>query len=211
VVAVLSMPPPEGKAATSKRFTVTDFRSILPDASALILIYICISFISPTISWFLQSLGVPDERLLLYTTAATVLNGIAYAVATPALTRVITDRTLPLLPTAAAAIIMATAFAVSPIQFIALRVATGAVQAGIPPNLLGGKSGRKGASMGFLNSARFLGMAIGPYMATAILGTGEQPRPFYMFSAMALMSLVSSAVIYVTHRHPKGEATPATE
>jgi DHA1 family multidrug resistance protein-like MFS transporter len=210
VVAVLSMPPPEAKGATSRHFTVADFKSILPDASALILIYICISFISPTVSWFLQSLGVPDEQLLLYTTAATVLNGLAYAIATPTLTRVITDRTLPLLSTAAAAIIMATAFAVSPIQFIALRVATGAVQAGIPPNLLGGKSGRKGAGMGFLNSARFMGMAIGPYMATAILGTGEPPRPFYMFTVMALMSLVSSAVIYMTHRHPKVAVTQTT-
>jgi MFS family permease len=89
---------------------------------------------------------------------------------------------------------------VSPIQFIALRVAIGAVQAGIPPNLLGGRSGRKGTGMGFLNSARFLGMAIGPYMATAILGTGEPPRPFYMFAVMALISLISSAFIYATHR-----------
>jgi DHA1 family multidrug resistance protein-like MFS transporter len=200
VVAVLSMPPPEGKEASSKRFTAEDFRSILPDFVALILIYVCISFIAPTISWFLETLGVPYEQLLLYTTAATILNGLAYAIATPTLTRLITDRTLPLLSTAAAVIIMATAFVVSPIQFIALRVAIGAVQAGIPPNLLGGRSGRKGTGMGFLNSARFLGMAIGPYMATAILGTGEPPRPFYMFAVMALISLISSAFIYATHR-----------
>jgi hypothetical protein len=132
---------------------------------------------------------------------------LAYAVATPTLTKSITDRTLPVLSTVAAVFIAATAFVVSPIQFIALRVAIGAVQAGIPPNLLGGKSGRKGTGMGFLNSARFLGMAIGPYMATAILGTGEQPRPFYMFSAMALISLVSSAFIYMTHRHPKSSTS----
>ena len=153
-------------------------------------------------------MGVPDEQLLLYTTAATILNGIAYAIATPTLTRMITDRTLPLLSTVAAVIIMATAFVVSPIQFIALRVAIGAVQAGIPPNLLGGKSGRKGTGMGFLNSARFLGMAIGPYMATTILGTGEAPRPFYMFAVMALISLISSVFIYATHRHPKGHVAP---
>jgi len=206
VVAVLSMPPPEGKGASSKRFTVEDFRSILPDFVALILIYICISFIAPTISWFLETLGVPYGQLLLYTTAATILNGIAYAIATPTLTRLITDRTLPLLSTVAAMIIMATAFVVSPIQFIALRVAIGAVQAGIPPNLLGGRSGRKGTGMGFLNSARFLGMAIGPYMATVILGTGEPPRPFYMFAVMALISLISSAFIYATHRH-RAQAT----
>jgi DHA1 family multidrug resistance protein-like MFS transporter len=139
IVSILNMPPPESKGMTHKRFTIIDFRSILPDSTALILIYICISFIAPTISWYLKTLGVPDEQLLLYTTAATILNGIAYAIATPILTKMITDRTLPLLSTVAAVFIMATAFVVSPIQFIVLRVAIGAVQAGIPPNLLGGK------------------------------------------------------------------------
>ena len=201
VVALLGMPPPEGREGAFKGFTADDFRSILPDFAALILIYTGISFIAPTISWFLETLGVPYEQLLLYTTAATILNGMAFAIATPTLTRVITDRTLPLLPAVAAVIIMATAFAASPIQFIALRVALGAVQAGIPPNLLGGKSGRKGAGMGFLNSARFMGMAMGPYMATAILGSGEAPRPLHMFAVMAMISLISSAFIYATHRH----------
>jgi len=210
LVAVLSLPPPENKEAPSRRFTADDFRLILPDFTALILVYMCISFISPTISWFLQSLGTPDEQLLLYTTVATILNGVAYAIATPALTKMVTDRTLPLLSTAASVIILATAYAVNPIQFIALRVAIGAVQAGIPPNLLGGKSGRKGAGMGFLNSARFLGMAIGPYLATAILGTGEPPKPLYMFTTMALMSLVSSIFIYYTHRPKKGAITIST-
>lgn len=53
--------------------------------------------------------------------------------------------------------------------------------------------------MGFLNSARFLGMAIGPFMATSILGSGEPPRPFYMFATIAGMSLVAAIFIYMTH------------
>ena len=207
IVSILNMPPPESKGMTHKRFTIIDFRSILPDSTALILIYICISFIAPTISWYLKTLGVPDEQILLYTTAATILNGIAYAIATPILTKMITDRTLPLLSTVAAVFIMATAFVVSPIQFIVLRVAIGAVQAGIPPNLLGGKSGRKGTSMGFLNSARFLGMAIGPYIATVILGSGEAHRSFFMFATMALISLISSLFLFITHRHSDIEVT----
>jgi MFS family permease len=94
---------------------------------------------------------------------------------------------------------MATAFVFNPIQFIALRIIIGAVQAGIPPNLLGGKSGRKGTGMGFLNSARFLGMAIGPVLATTILGDGVAPRPFYMFAVIAGISVVAAVFIYVTH------------
>ncbi len=188
------------KESETRSFNFADFKSLLPDIVALILIYICISFLAPAISWFLSSLGVPDDQLLLWTTAATVLNGLAYAVATPVMTKAITDRTMPLLSVGAAVAIMATAFVFNPIQFIALRIIIGAVQAGIPPNLLGGKSGRKGTGMGFLNSARFLGMAIGPIMATTILGDGVAPRSFYMFAVMAGISLVAAVFIYMTHK-----------
>jgi MFS family permease len=54
--------------------------------------------------------------------------------------------------------------------------------------------------MGFLNSARFLGMAIGPIMATTILGDGTGQRPFYMFAIMAGVSIVAAVFIYLTHR-----------
>jgi hypothetical protein len=100
---------------------------------------------------------------------------------------------------------MATAFVVNPVQFIALRILIAAIQAGIPPNLLGGKSGTRGTGMGFLNSARFLGMAIGPFMATSILGNGEPPQPFNMFATMAGMSLVAAVFIYYTHTRKMAE------
>jgi DHA1 family multidrug resistance protein-like MFS transporter len=199
VVSILSMPPPEAKKSDARRFTFEDFKLILPDVVALVLVYTSISFIAPTISWFLESLGIPYEQLLLFTTVATVLNGLAFAVATPLMTKVITDRSLPILSVGAGVAIMATAFVVTPIQFIALRVLIGAMQAGIPPNLLGGKSGMRGTGMGFLNSARFLGMAIGPFLATSILGNGESPQPFNMFATMAGMSFIAAIFIYYTH------------
>ena len=198
LVSILSLPPPAGKAELT-RFGLSDLRAILPDAFALILVYICISFITPIIPWYIESLGVSYSQLLLYTTATTVLNGLAYAAATPVLTRMVDDRTLPLLSLLAAVVIELTAFVSNPLYFIAIRIIIGAIQAGIPPNLLGGKSGRKGTGMGFLNSARFLGMAIGPVMATNILGDGIPPRPLYMFTSIALVSLSATIFIYLTH------------
>jgi DHA1 family multidrug resistance protein-like MFS transporter len=198
LVSILSLPPPAGKAELT-RFGLSDLRAILPDAFALILVYICISFITPIIPWYIESLGVPYSQLLLYTTATTVLNGLAYAAATPVLTRMVDDRTLPLLSLLAAVVIELTAFVSNPLYFIAIRIIIGAIQAGIPPNLLGGKSGRKGTGMGFLNSARFLGMAIGPVMATNILGDGIPPRPLYMFTSIALVSFSATIFIYLTH------------
>lgn len=199
LVLILTLPPPTSKEANSKSFKFSDFKVLLPDIFSLILVYICISFIAPTISWFLESFGVPDDQLLLWTAVATILNGLAFAVATPLLSKAATDRTLPLLSMIAAITIMATAFVFNPVLFIALRVVIGAVQAGIPPNLLGGKSGRKGTGMGFLNSARFLGMALGPVLATTILGDGLPPRPVYMYAVMAAISMIAAVFLYLTH------------
>ena len=134
----------------------------MPDAVALILVYARISFITPTLPWFLESLGIPYEQLLTFTALATILNGLAYVVATPVLTKVVTHRTLPIMSAAASGAILTTAFVADPYQFLALRVVVGSIQAGIPPSLLGGKSGRKGMSMGLLNSARFMVMAVAP-------------------------------------------------
>jgi len=200
VVVKLTLPLPATRDKDAKSFDLLDLKSLIPDIIALILVYVCISFISPAISWFLESFGVPDDQLLLWTAAATILNGIAYAVASPMLSSAVNDQTMPLLSVGAAAAIMATAFVFNPIQFIALRIVIGAIQAGIPPNLLGGKSGRKGTGIGFLNSARFLGMAIGPILATTILGDGVPPKAFYMYAVIAIISIIAAVFIYATHR-----------
>jgi len=198
---MINVPPPSGKASEADRFSYSDFKAILPDIISLILVYACISFITPTIPWFLESLGIPDEELLTYTALTTILNGVAFVGATPLLTRIVTDRALPLLSALAAGTILMTAFVTDPYHFIALRVSIGGIQAGIPPSLLGGgKSKGRGTIMGFLNSARFLGMAVGPFMATSILGDGSPSRVLGKFATMAGFSLVASFVIYFTHK-----------
>ena len=199
MASAMGMPPPVARTDDAVRLKRTDLKAVLPDAISLVLVYSCISFISPTIPWFLETLGIPYEGLLLFTAIATIASGIAFVAATPILTKVITDRTLPILSATTAGTIFLTAFVADPLQFIAVRVAASAIQAGIPPSLLGGRAGRKGAAMGLLNSARFMGMAVGPFVATSILGDGEPPKAFYMFSAMAVISIAAAIVIYLTH------------
>lgn len=181
------------------QFGFSDFRAILPDFVSLILVYACINFIIPMIPWFLKSLGIPYEQLLTFTALTTVLNGVAFAGATPILARVITDKTLPILSAIAAGAIFVTSFVRDPYQFIVLRVSIGAIQAGILPSLFGGKSGRKGTSMGLLNSARFIGQAMGPFMATSILSDGTSLRVLYTFTTMMSISLFASLITYLTH------------
>lgn len=188
----------KGQRGTSS-FNITDVKALMPDAVALVLIYICIGFIVPIIPWNFEFLGVPNDQLLIYTTITTVLNAAAFAVATPLLSSRVSVRALPILSIGAAFAIEATAFAVNPIAFLALRIAIGGVQAGIPPNLLGGKSGRKGTGMGILNSARFVGMGLGPFLATTILGDGKGPRPLFMYTGMAAISVTCAIFLYATH------------
>jgi DHA1 family multidrug resistance protein-like MFS transporter len=183
---------------TVEKFNLADLKSILPVAGALICAYACIGFINPTIPWFLSSLGVDSGSLLLWTTITTILNGIAYAIATPILTKRASGRTLTVFQILAAVVIEATAFAFNPIIFIVFRVGIGVIQAGLPANLLGGKSATKGQGMGLLNSARYIGTAIGPVIASTILGDGAPPKPLYMFSAIAGISLLSAVITYTT-------------
>ncbi len=186
-------------AGRGEGFGVADLRAILPVAAALICAYACIGFINPTIPWFLSSLGVDSGSLLLWTTLTTMLNGAAYAVATPILTRRATGRTLVVFQVLAAVVIEATAFVSNPVVFVLFRVSIGVIQAGLPANLLGGRSATKGQGMGLLNSARYIGTAVGPVIASTILGDGTPPQPLYMFSAIAGLSLLSAVITYATH------------
>ncbi|MDQ1280120.1 MAG: Multidrug efflux transporter [Thermoproteota archaeon] len=203
MIFMIKMPSSTSKTEVGYHFGVSDLKVILPDAVALILVYACMTFITPTIPWFLNTLGIPSEQLVLFTTLTTTLNGLAFGIATPFLTKMTNEKLLPILSVASAAVILMTSFVTNPYQFIALRIIIGSVQAGVPPNLLGGKSGRKGTAMGILNSARFIGFAIGPYMATSILGDGTTPRPLYMYTTMAVISLISAMFLYITHTRRK--------
>lgn len=200
LVMLLRIPPPVDDDGV--QFGFSDIKAILPDAFALVLVYSCISFITPMISWFLESLGIPYGQLLTFTALTTILNGLAFAAAAPIFSKVITDKTLHIPSLIAAVGIFATAFVRNPYQFMALRVSIGAIQAGVPPSLLGGKSGRKGVSMGLLNSARFIGQAIGPFLAASILSDGTFLSVLYMFTTMMSISLLTAIITYITHvRH----------
>lgn len=204
IVYLMQMPPPAAREDSSSKFTLSDLKVILPAALVLVLVYASTTFIAPAIPWFLQLLGVPIEQLLIFTTFTSTLNGFAYLIATPILTSVVTSITMPILSVIAAGAILSTAFVSDPYQFILLRITIGSIQAGITPNLLGRKSERKGTTIGFLNSARFVGMAIGPFIATSILGNGESSNILIMFVTMAGMAFLASFVLYLARARNGG-------
>ncbi len=183
---------PVGKKEES--FTMSDLRTILPTAGALVFAYAGLNFIQPIVPYLLSTLGVGSGSLLTWTTVATIANGIAYAAATPIMTKFASGRKITVFQLATAAVIEATAFAFSPAAFIVMRVAIGVVQAGLPQNLLGGKAGTSGRGMGILNSARYVGMASGMYIAPQILQSGAPP--IYMYTALAGGALASALITF---------------
>jgi DHA1 family multidrug resistance protein-like MFS transporter len=198
LILVMKTAKPEGKKRDV--FTLADLKSILPTAGALFCAYAGISFITPVVPFFLSSLGIASASLLTWTTITTIANGFAYAAATPILTKLSSGRKITIFQLLTAVVIEATAFAFSPVVFIIMRVVIGVVQAGLPQNLLGGKSGTTGQGMGLLNSARYIGMAVGMYIAPLILESGSPP--IYMYSVLSAFALASAGI---TYRYMKGE------
>lgn len=203
VIFWLKIPSPVNNENRKSRLKISDVKTTMPDFFALVLVNICISFISPTTPWLLKSLGVPQEQLLTSAALVATISGLAFAAATPLMTKKITDRTMPILSIMAAGAIFMTAFVNDAYQFVTLLAAIGVIQAGIPPNLLGGKNSGRGAIIGLLNSARFTGMALGPFIATSILGDGEPPKVLYMFMAMSFVSIMAALLTYLTHTRAK--------
>lgn len=173
------------------------------DVVALLLVYMCISFITPTVPWFLDSLGTPNDQLLMYTTIVNTLTAVAFVLAAPIVAKILPDRGLPVLSVAASVVIFSTAFVADLHQFMAMIALISFIQAGIPPGLLGGKIERRGTSMGILNSARLMGQSLGPFVATSILGSGEAMRRTSMFATLSLISLVASVFVYFALAHAR--------
>ena len=192
LILLMKTARPEGKGRDVFRFS--DIRTLLPTAAALFCAYAGLSFITPVVPFFLSSLGVASKDLLTWTTIATIANGLAYAVATPFLTKLSSGRRITAFQLVTAVMIEAAAFAFSPVVFIIMRVGIGVVQAGLPQNLLGGEVGRTGQGMGLLNTARYLGMALGMYVAPLILESGAPP--INMYSVLAASALFSAVVTY---------------
>ena len=192
LILVMKTARPEGRERES--FGLKDVRLLLPTAAALFCAYAGLNFITPIVPFFLSSLGVASGDLLTWTTITTIANGVAYAVATPILTKLSSGRKIIAWQVVAAVLIEAAAFAFSPAIFIVMRVAIGVVQAGLPQNLLGGKAGRTGQGMGLMNTARYLGMAFGMYVAPLILQSGAPP--IYMYSVIAASALFSAGVTF---------------
>ena len=89
------------------------------------------------------------------------------------------------------------AFSRGVVDFTVIRmIQTGLVAATFPLiiSMFAGES--KGSIIGFLNSARFAGTALGPIMATSILAIYDLTSLYFMISAVTLFALLGYKLFY---------------
>jgi MFS family permease len=83
------------------------------------------------------------------------------------------------------------------VDFTVLRmIHTGVVAAIIPLVISLFVSESRGSVIGFLNSARFTGSAVGPMIATSILAVSSLPILYLSLSLLALMALLGSKLLF---------------
>jgi MFS family permease len=81
-------------------------------------------------------------------------------------------------------------FSRGPIDFIVLRmIQTGLIAGAIPLVISIFAVRQKGNVIGFLNSGRFAGTALGPIMATSVLAVSNLPSLYLLISGLTLLAL----------------------
>ena len=170
------------------------------DFIGLLITYASVAFINPIKPLCLESLGITDKaELLYYISLLATLSSLAYMIANPIGTRFVKRSRLPLLSLIAGVL----AFTQSSFQtltlFFILSIGIRAIQAPIQSHLLGG-SGRKkrtGTHIGILQSGRYIGSAIGPFMASTLATTIGLPTTFI---TLAVLQLFTSLFLFIQNK-----------
>ncbi len=170
------------------------FRFVYLDFIGMILTFAIGGFINPIVPLSLQTLGVDSSQLLFYTTLFSIASGVIYAIASPIETRYTKRKYLPLLALAATLMILTQSLLTGVAVFLTLAVATRVIQAPIQNNMLGGSGKRvRGVHMGIINSGRYIGSAIGPFIASTM---ATQVSLGSAFIAVAGIEAVTTAFLY---------------
>lgn len=158
----------EAQAVDVRRRIIGNLHFLGFEFVSLILSYAAINFIAPITPLCLQTLGVPMNQLLYYSSLIATFSTLCYAVAIPIGTRYIKRRFLPALAVAATAMALIQSYLFIDVRlFMILQIGMRTVQAPIQCYMIGGTGlRRRGVQMGLLNSGIYVGNALGPFIAS---------------------------------------------
>ncbi|MFH0849112.1 MAG: MFS transporter [archaeon] len=181
--------------SSSEKISFGSFKAIAPDFVSLISIQAAYQFIAPIVPLYLTEAGFGSDSLIGYTGLVLALSTLAYAASIPFTTRLFKRKHLPILLTISSAAILFQGFFREIVGFTALRMTQCFFLSAGPSLLLGGAGSRKankGFAIGILNSGRFLGNALGPFIASSVAFAAN------LTLSLTAMALFSSIAIFVT-------------
>lgn len=180
------------------------FKEVGRDFIALLSIQAAFNFVSPILPLYLNEAGVAGEFLVQYTGAIMAMSGLAYAVSVPVTTRLFKRKAIPFMLAAASGVVFLQGFFRQALGFVALRTVQCFLHSAGPSTLLGkagGRSSNKGLTMGILNSARFLGNAIGPFLSSSVAYATDLTTAFAVTASVSLLAAVATIPRRERHGH----------
>ncbi len=165
-------PPREAEAAEAPvKEKASDYLSLLGfDFVGLVLVSAALGFVNPITQLCLTAYGAEEGQLLFYSSILATLSSIFYAAVNVIGTRYVRRSLLPLLAFGGAAMAVIQSLFIDLRLFMVLQVGMRSVQAPVFSNLLGGRGEKRrtGVHMGILSTGRYVGSAIGPFIASTV-------------------------------------------
>lgn len=187
-----------GVRVADQTIDMSSLKAIAPDFIALISIQAAYQFIASIVPLYLTEAGLAGDLLIGYTGLVLGFSALAYAVSVPITTRLFTRKHLPILLTISSVAILFQGFFREIVGFTALRMIQCFFLSAGPSLLLGGAGSRKtnkGFALGILNSGRFLGNALGPFVASTVAFAANLTlslTTMAMFSSIAAVISIAS-------------------
>lgn len=186
----------EERRGLAKVRSKVDWRSLKGlsrDFIALLSVQAAYNFVTPILPLYLSEAGLAGDALVQYTGMILAVSSLSYAVSVPVTTRFFKRRAIPLLLAVASGAVFLQGFFRQAMIFATLRIAQCFLHSAAPSRLLGEageEEANKGVTLGILNSARTIGNAIGPFLASSVSYTMNLTTAFTVTSSVSLLAAI---------------------
>ncbi len=180
-----------GAASPKEKIQWRTIKTMGRDFVAMIAIGAAYDYITPIVPLYLSEAGVTQDLLITYTGAILAASSLAYAVSVPVTTRVFKRRAIPFLLAIASGVVFLQGFFRQALSFAVLRMIQCFLHSPGPSRIFGdagGKQRNRGLALGILNSARFTGSAIGPFLASGVAYAVNLTTAFTVIASLSLLA-----------------------
>jgi MFS family permease len=204
---VFLMTWPEGKGKETPKQSLRILKGMRKELAAMLVARTSMNFLNPILPVYLKSAGVEDGQLTRYTGIVLTLSRLALALSVPLTSRKVSRGKMPHIFALQSLAILGQGLMITLPSFVALRTTQVVIHSPVSAQLFSVASEtrrEKGVAVGFMSSAKFLGGAISPVLAsTANYLVG-------LTFAFGCMSAVSLLAALATWRLLSGKEPPST-